>query len=68
MKQKNYKARIAILILDKIDFKTRTVTKQVFQGALAVKESVCNVGDLGSIPGLGGSPGKWKGTHSSILA
>ena len=27
----------------------------------AGKESTCNVGDLGSIPGLGRSPGKEKG-------
>ena len=27
----------------------------------ADKESACNVGDLGSIPELGGSPGKGKG-------
>ena len=27
----------------------------------ADKESACNVGDLGSIPGLGGSPGEGKG-------
>ena len=27
----------------------------------AGKESACNVGDLGSIPGLGRSPGEWKG-------
>ena len=27
----------------------------------AGKESTCNVGDLGSIPGLGGSPGEGKG-------
>ena len=27
----------------------------------AVKESACNVRDLGSIPGLGGSPGEGKG-------
>ena len=26
----------------------------------AGKESTCNVGDLGSIPGLGGSPGEGK--------
>ena len=25
------------------------------------EESTCNVGDLGSIPGLGGSPGEGKG-------
>ena len=34
----------------------------------AGKESVCNVGDLGSIPGLGNPPEKGKATHSSILA
>ena len=27
----------------------------------AAKESTCNVGDLGSIPGLGRSPGEGKG-------
>ena len=26
------------------------------------KESVCNVGGLGSIPGLGRYPGEWNGT------
>ena len=34
----------------------------------AGKESACNVGDLGSIPGLGRSLEKGKATHSSILA
>ena len=34
----------------------------------ACKESPCNAGDLGSIPGLGRSPGEGKATHSSILA
>ena len=32
------------------------------------KESACNVGDLGSIPGLERSPGGGMATHSSILA
>ena len=36
--------------------------------AQTVKESVCNTGDLGSIPGSGRSPGKGMATHSSILA
>ena len=31
------------------------------------KESACHVGDLGSIPGLGTSPGEGYGNHSSIL-
>ena len=39
-----------------------------FSSGSAGKESVCNAGDLGSIPGLGRSPGEGKDTHSSILA
>ena len=46
-----------------------------FPCGLAGKESTCNAGDLGFIPGLGRSPGEGKGyslqgkaTHSSILA
>ena len=55
-----------------------------FPGGSAGKESACNAGDLGSIPGLGRSPGEEKGypnpwvgkiplekgkaTHFSILA
>ena len=33
----------------------------------AGKQSVCNAGDLGSIPGLGRSPGEGKAVHSSVL-
>ena len=32
------------------------------------KESACNAGNLGSIPGLGRSLEKEKATHSSIRA
>ena len=32
-----------------------------FPGGSAGKESACNVGDLGSVPGLGRSPGEGKG-------
>ena len=39
-----------------------------FHGDSAGKTSACNAGDLGSIPGLGRSPGEGKATHSSILA
>ena len=38
---------------------------------LSSKESACSArdtGDVGSIPGLGRSPGEGKATHSSILA
>ena len=41
-----------------------TLPTPVFLGfpcGSAGKESACNVGDLGSIPGLGGSPGERKG-------
>ena len=31
------------------------------------KESACNAGDLGSIPGSGRSPGEANGNHSSIF-
>ena len=34
------------------------VTLQGFPGGSAGKESACNAGDLGLIPGLGRSPGK----------
>ena len=32
-----------------------------FPGGSAGKESACNAGDMGSIPGLGRSPGEGKG-------
>ena len=32
-----------------------------FPPGSALKESACNAGDLGSIPGLGRSPGEGKG-------
>ena len=34
----------------------------------AGKESACNAGDVGLIPGLGRSPGEGKGYPPSILA
>ena len=33
-----------------------------FPGGFVGKESACNAGDLGSIPGLGRSPGEGKGS------
>ena len=39
-----------------------------FPGASASKESTCNMGDLGSIPELGRSPGEGKDYPSSIFA
>ena len=40
----------------------------VLPGGSGGKESACNVGDWGSTPGWGRSPGKGMTTHSSILA
>ena len=37
------------------------VTKQGFPGGSEVTASACNVGDLGSIPGSGRSPGEGNG-------
>ena len=39
-----------------------------FPGSSAGKESACNAGDLGSIPGLGRSLEKGTATHSSGIA
>ena len=39
-----------------------------FPGGSDGKESACNAGELGSIPGSGRSPGRGHATHSSILA
>ena len=36
-------------------------------GGFDGRESTCNVGDSGLIPGLGRSPGERMATHSSIL-
>ena len=37
-----------------------------FPGGSVGKESACDMGDPGSIPGLGRSPGEGNGNHSSI--
>ena len=40
----------------------------MFPGGSDGKEFACNIGDMGSITGLGRSPGEEMATHSSILA
>ena len=40
----------------------------VFHGGSNGKESACDSGDLGSVPGWGRSPGEGMAIHSSILA
>ena len=42
--------------------------KDTFPGGSDDKESACNAGDLGSIPGSGRSLEKGMASHSSILA
>ena len=42
--------------------------KSGFPGGLVGKESACNAGDLGLIPGSGRSLGEGNSNHSSILA
>jgi len=44
-----------------INFKCFLQSERGFSVAQLVRESVCNVGYLGSIPGLGRSPGEVKG-------
>ena len=39
-----------------------------FPGGAEVKVSACNVGDLGSIPGSGRSPGEGNGNSLQYLA
>ena len=43
---------------------SKTVHNMGFPGGSVSKESACNAGDLGSIPGLGRSPG---GGHGNPL-
>ena len=50
--------------VEKIHWRRDRLPTPVFLGfpcGLAGKESTCNVGDLGLIPGLGRSPGEGKG-------
>ena len=47
--------------MGKLGFSLSYTDSQGFPGGSAGKESACNVGDLGSIPGLERSPGEGKG-------
>jgi len=51
-------------LIEKIPWRRDRLPTPVFLGfpcGSAGKESACNVGDRGSIPGLERSPGEWKG-------
>ena len=49
-------------------FETSLIFQATFYSGLDSKESTCNAGDLGLIPGLGRSPGEGNGYPFSILA
>ena len=53
---------------EKIGYRLPTPVFLDFPGGSAGKESACNVGDLASVPGLGGSLGEGNGYPTSILA
>ena len=50
-----------MLVLLVFRYQTRLNIKWASLGAQLVKESACNAGDPGSIPGLGRSPGEENG-------
>ena len=52
---------IQVLENDCIQLKARPQFYQGFPGSSVGKESACNAGDPGSIPGSGRSPGEGKG-------
>ena len=54
--------KIFLFIVLKLEYKWNG-----FPGGSDNKESACNSGDLGLIPGWGRSPGEGKATQSSIL-
>ena len=47
---------------------SKHLDRSSFPGSSTGKESSCNAGDPGLIPGLGISPGEGMTTHSSVLA
>ena len=49
-----------------VDFLAIISSKYFLPFSLGGKESTYNAGDLGSIPGLGTSPGEGKATHYRI--
>ena len=57
-----------IVFTDSLGFRCQLQGFLGFPDGSAGKESSCNAGDMGSIPGLGDSLEKEMATHSSILA
>ena len=51
----------------RLPFGRKAMTNLSFPGGSDSKESTCNAGDLGSIPGLGRSPGEGKGLPTPVF-
>ena len=58
-----YQSKSSVVTGCHISLKGKVRYKQIFESLPA-----CNVGDLGSVPESGRSPGEGNGNHSSILA
>ena len=56
-----YKLYNTFSLMDVLISMGQIMYDQGFPCGSAGKESACNAGDLGLIPGLGRSPGEWKG-------
>ena len=56
------------LLISQMDLSLFSLEWWDFPGGSEGKQSACNAGGLGSIPGLGRSSGEGRATHSSILA
>ena len=50
-----------------LELKKMTYLESGFLGSSASKESTCNAGDLGLIPGSGSSPGEWIDLKAIML-
>ena len=57
-----YHHRLNACVLPKSHIKIPVPDVTIFPGVSDSKESTCNAGDLGSIPGLGRSPGDGNGS------
>ena len=62
-----FKQVLGVVPDDEVTFGSNGYCKLNFPGGSDGKETACNMGDPGSIPGLGRSPGEGLATHSSIL-
>ena len=68
--QETWETWVQSLCVGKIPWRTEWLPTPVFLGfpcGSAGKKSACNVGDLGSLPGLGRPPGEGKGYPLHIL-